>query len=540
MAFSDDFVYDPKLSEEENQDLYFEYIIERRNPDFYDRYVFNNYDIDYDDNFDRRLANLSLCESYDDLWSGTHITDLNSDCLRHLLSFLPFDSLIKLRRVCTQFKAAVDHFLSFKRRLKIVNQIGNQNMIVIMTSKTKEADLSPIICNHPQPMLVLVDKVCPRLQSLDLIYLFMHNRVVDSLVQRFYQLTELCLAHPINLSHDNIELIAQHFGPHLKNLTVSDADLREESLEKLVIGCTNLESLDVSGNPDITGQCFHHLNSNLLCLRLSQCDSVREPGLRSIVKSEAALSLQEIVISGVISDYMIAIICENVAKLKSFECVYGCTRELDSDEDHLSVIGRLSQLERLSLQEIDAYFGSLDDSSLINIMNSCGRLKYLEMHIGSGERLLMTDKYLSRLHEYCPLIQSLKLYNFEAVSDKSLNSFSKLSNLKELELINLYSITDEGVAIVTERCAQLTTLSVYFDGTSAAITNLSLTACIQMCRSRPKHTIEVNFFETSIAVPHNVIIPANMRLRVSWYRPTPEGRRYTEIKLPEDKPIADF
>ena len=527
--------YDLDLSCVEDQDRedidrYLEYIY---GPDYYDRYVFDDY-------FFNTLSISDGCSGDDSELISTNIMYLNEDCLRHLLSFLPFDSLIKLRRVCNRFMVAVEEFLVSKRRLKLVNKIGNNNLINIMTSKTKEADLSPIICTCPEETLVLMNKLCPRLESLDVIYVFMHNNLVDSLVQSFYKLTELCLAHPLSLTQDNIQLIVDYFGPQLKNLTLSDADLREESLETIVIGCPNLELLDVSGNPDITGECFRNLNSDLLTLRLSQCDSVRELGLESIVESKSAHSLLELIISGIISDYMIAIICKNMPQLKSFECVYGCTRELDSNEDRLSVIGNLTQLERLSLQEIDAYFGSLDDSSLINIISSCGQLKYLEMHIGSGERLLITDKYLSQLHAYCPLIQTLKLYNFEAVSDKSLNSFAKLSDLRELELINLYSITDEGVAIITDRCAQLTTLSVYFDGMSNAITNLSLTACLQMCRRRPKQLIEVNFFETSISVPHNVISPSNMRLRVSWYRPTPEGRRYTEIKLPEDKPITNY
>ena len=468
---------------------------------------------------------------------GMKLTDLNEYCFMHLFTYLSFNSLMKLRSVSKQLKNSVEEYLKSKRRLRLINSFANQN-INIETSKNRVLDLI-VIANdcYSDQILLLMTELCPNLEALELIYITIDDPIVEILTKHFYDVNDLSFAHPLGLTEDSLQTIVHYFGPQLLGLTIADSDLSEDCLEAVVAECPNLQLLDVSGNPDITGDCFRYLNNNLLTLRLSQCDSIRESGLQSLVKSESARSLSELVISGLVCDYMIGLICKNMPQLRSFQCVYGCTREMDSKIDHLSVIGQLTKLERLSLQEIDAYFGSLDDKSLLKIISCCNRLKYLELHVGSGERLLITDRYLSLISDYCPQIECLKLYNFEAVTDKSLNSFSKLVNLKELELINLYNISDEGVAIITERCSQLTKLYISFDGNCDSITNLTLIACIDMCRRRPKQIIDVNFFETCITVPFNQIIPQNMRLRVSWYRPTPEGRRYTEIKLPDDKPI---
>jgi len=466
--------------------------------------------------------------------SQININYLNEYCFMHLLSFLPFYQLMKLRIVCKQLRDCVNQYLMTKRKLKLINSYANQTINIESTNLNENC--LTVIANdgNCDNILLLMIKLCPKLVSLEFIYITIDDQIVSILTKNFYDVSKLCFAHPLGLTEDSIQTIINYFGPQLKCLTIRDCDITEDCLQTVVQQCPNLVSLDVSGNPDITGESFQYLSNNLLALHLSQCDSIQELGLNSLMMSNALNSTTELIISGQISDYMIKIIAENMPNLKSFSCVYGCTREFGCETDHLSVIGLMTQLEKLSLQEVDAYYGSLDDKSLLSIMRSCNSLKYLEIHVGSGEKLLVTDKSLALIANYCPLIECLKIYYAEAITDRSLNSFSKLKRLKELDLINLYDITDEGVIIITELCTNLSKLWISFDGNCDSITNMTLVACIEMSRKRPKDSIEVNFFETCISVPFNLIIPLNMRLRVSWYRQTPEGRRYTEIKLPNN------
>ncbi|XP_054167032.1 dynein regulatory complex subunit 6-like [Oppia nitens] len=477
----------------------------------------------------------SNSQTMDDSKNGFDINVLNEYCFIHLMSFMCFKDLMTLRSANKYMKSLVENYLKCKRKLKFINSFAKQN-INIETTKALATDLV-VSTNDSKTdqILTLMTQLCPNLDSLEMIYITIDEPIVEVLTKNFYDVKQLSFAHPLGLTEDNIELIVNYFGAQLIGLTLTDCDISEDCLYTVINVCPNLQSLDISGNVDITGDCFEYLNSNLLVLRLSQCDSIQEYGLKALVSSDCRQSLVELVISGMISDYMIKLICESLLNLRSFQCVYGCTRELDSKTDHLSIIGNLSRLEWLSLQEIDAYFGSLDDKCLYNILSCCNRLKYLELHIGSGEPLLVTDQSLSMIANYCPEIECLKIYYFEALTDRTLNSFSKLKHLRELELINLYNITDDGITIITEQCTRLTKLWISFDGNCDSITNITLSACISMCKNRPKSLIEVNFFETCITVPFNVKIPSNMRLRVSWYRPTPEGRRYTEIRLPNDR-----
>jgi hypothetical protein len=504
-------------------------------------------DHSFDDNFENMThfeeeiieRNYNLKESDINInLSKTKFNDLNDYCFLHLFSFFNFYQLMKLRIVCNKWKYNIDEYLKTKRNLKLINSLMNQtiNIDIDMDSTHFRQNCLTIIANDTNcdNILSLMTKLCPKLISLEFIYVTIDEKIVSNLTQNFYDVNHLCFAHPLHVTEDLIKLVINYFGPQLKSLIIVDCDITEECLESIVKQCPNLETLDLSQNADITGESFQYLSSNLVTLRLSQCDSIEELGLNSMVKSTASHSITHLTISGMISDYMIKIIGQNMPNLKSFNCVYGCTRDFGSQTDHLTIVSLLKRLEKLSLQEVDAYYGSLDDRSLVSIMQSCNALKYLEIHVGSGEQLLVSDKSLSLIANYCSLIESLKIYYIETITDRSLNAFSKLKHLKELELINLYNIKDEGVVIITELCTNLTKLSISFDGYCDSITNITLSACIEMSRKRPKHCIEVNFFETSISVPFNLVIPMNMRLRVSWYRQTPEGRRYTQIKLPNN------
>ena len=507
-------------------------------PDVYERFDKDEQEYDGDDEIDENEEEEEEEEEEED---GDNEIDyfngLNEDCLTYIFSQITsFAHLSSMRRVCQRWKHIIDDELARKKKLSIINVYAHETLGVPLNlndNSMNQLNLSVVVMDSNVDLLLnFLKNYCSQIESMDLVFITIDDAISTILVKNFQNVIHLNLWHSFGINEDIISKLIGQFGEQLESLIVKDCDISEESLMMIVANTPNLHSLNISGNNEILFEPSFCVPTKLKLLHASRCNHLGNEALGYIISS-CGDTLEDLKISGSVVDEMFSLI-SLTKNLKSLHCIYGCTRQPGSSIDFLSCIGQLNQLERLTLHESDALYGSLDDRGLKSIMKGCSKLKTLDIHLGNGEDILITDSSMVHIAELLPQIEILNIINAEGLTNRSLFAISRLRNLKVLDLTNFFAIDDQGVIEITKHCNQLRKLCIC---QCKGITNATLNATIQMALVRPKHRIEVVFFETSIEVPNdlNFVIPSNMFIRISWYKQTQNGRHYTEVSLPKSQ-----
>lgn len=150
-----------------------------------------------------------------------------------------------------------------------------------------------------------------------------------------------------------------------------------------------------------------------------------------------------------VSDIGLKTVAECCPKLQFFS-IYWNLRVTD-----IGIHDLLKQCTQMTNLNLSGCKG-ITDKSLQTISDFCTGIKSLNL----TRCLRLTDSGLITLLEACPNIEVLYLY---AVSSFTNRSYAKLSNLRELKLLDLcgaQNLTDEGVAQGVAKCKSLESLNL--------------------------------------------------------------------------------
>ncbi|XP_055637481.1 F-box/LRR-repeat protein 14 [Toxorhynchites rutilus septentrionalis] len=208
------------------------------------------------------------------------------------------------------------------------------------------------------------------------------------------------------------------------------------TLKEVVVGISNLESLNLSGCYNITdialGHAFPTDLPNLKVLDLSLCKQVTDSSLGRIAQHLKNIEVLELGGCCNITNTGLLLIAWGLKKLKRLN-LRSCWHVSDQGIGHLAGIGKEAVDGTLALE----YLGLQD----------CQRL---------------SDESLRHIAQGLTSLKSINLSFCVSITDSGLKHLAKMAKLEELNLRACDNISDIGIAYLTEGGSSISSLDVSF------------------------------------------------------------------------------
>ncbi|KAL7072666.1 hypothetical protein ACQ4LE_008083 [Meloidogyne hapla] len=260
----------------------------------------------------------------------------------------------------------------------------------------------------------------------------------------------------MQLTNSSLSLIGRHL-PKLKHLSFRNCFKHtnmEKGLSKLFSSCQSLESLNVSENEILVGDCFEELPKSLKELNISCCFRLKSAAINGIQANCG--NLRTLIMDQVdtiqtqqMNNVFMAL--KNLTVLHFSEC-YGT--EFYEGQPNLLALGNLTQLREMHVS----------DNLLINndvlraIGQGCRSLQLLNLSMSNRA---VTDTGLRHLASLRSLSE-LRLTGHRALTDETLIEIANQGKLKILGLGKCINISNMSIMIVIRNCKELKKLDVSY------------------------------------------------------------------------------
>ncbi|KAF7634747.1 hypothetical protein Mgra_00005781 [Meloidogyne graminicola] len=260
----------------------------------------------------------------------------------------------------------------------------------------------------------------------------------------------------LQLTNSSISLIGRYL-PKLKHLSVRNSFKHtnmEKGLSKLFSCCQSLETLCVSENEILKGDCFENLPKSLKTLNISCCFRLKPSAINGIQAN--CSNLQTLIMDQMdtlqtqqMNNIFMAL--KNLTSLHFSEC-YGT--EFYEGQPNLLALGNLSQL-----REMHVYDNLLiNDAVLRAIGQGCRSLLLLNLSMSNRG---VTDTGLRHIASLRSL-NELRLTGHRALSDNTLIEIINNKKLKVLVLGKCTNISNVSVVMAIRNCKELKTLDLSY------------------------------------------------------------------------------
>ncbi len=443
--------------------------------------------------------------------------NINDYVLINLFSMFSFEQLFQRRRVCLRWKSIIDRLLMHRKSLSFITSDKNYSPKWHSFNDYDISNREYIRIDINSQQLDHILSKCQNLLSLDFVHKTINYSFMKVMSDRCLHLIRLDLSFCSGITSESLLLLG-HKLINLKEFLLINCDMNESQLNLILINFKKLEILDVSNNFLITGESFRNLRPNLKSLNVIQCKNITNKAIISL--SSKGSHLRKLFIgtyceNPFITDSILNYLCLNLEQdLKEFYCIYDVVLGKG-----LELISKFKRLEVLILTEKKYENNSkvsINDKTITAIMKECNQLKRLEITSISGQNVL-TDKSLSQINQFCPHIQRLNIESFFKISNQTLISISKLSDLWYLQLINL-DIDDNGIANILQSCQHLRHFAINFSDKMFAfphkITNTIVMTCIDVANQRKNDKILFRVMGACLPSHRDLYIPENLTLQI--------------------------
>ncbi|GFU09252.1 RNA-binding protein EEED8.10 [Nephila pilipes] len=383
-----------------------------------------------------------------------NINEMTDDMLLLIFSYLGVRDRIKLESVCRKWrKLALELW-------QCQTSINLQNVFCIWEGRPLTNRI----------LLSLLKKCAGNLRKLDL---STASHTLD------YKAVEIIAQCCPNLEHINLSSVKvtnvslQQLAikcPKLKNVILQRCfEVGEKGIWWLLHLCKKLECIDLTGNPRITGQCFHMAGSSLHTCALNKCSRFSPMGFTKLATRCRNLSALYLNDCFQLSDRALELLCQSLKHLKVLY-VGGVFPDLTASGLHH--IGRLSNLENLYLSQNQ----HVDDDVIYAVSRGCKKLRFLDLS-GCNE---ISDYSLTSLSS-CYNLRTLHISYLDRITDEGLSSISRQGSLETMLLRGCPNIGDQGLLTLVLLSPYLQHLDV---SGCQHVTNVTVTACLDSVQAR--------------------------------------------------------
>ncbi|KAM3965520.1 putative RNA-binding protein EEED8.10 [Aphomia sociella] len=364
---------------------------------------------------------------------------LNSDCLNHIMSYVPIRDLIRSERVSKQWQDMVQEYLQSIRTFK--TSWWQHGPVTLTTAVLRRVlarlTLSRLHVDHPWSALNdrtahAIGKFCPNLEELKIVG--MHTKNWNPLIYGCKQLKGLSF--------------------------VSCNKITDSSLVHLVKEYSSIESLTVANNTHVTGLFLTGSNPlKLTALAFYNCYSLQGTLLNAAFVSLPNLTSLKLDACPVTLWRKVPLILKKVPQLQELSlCEYSsvdvCLNQQNND-DFCEALANLNQLKTLNISK-NIY---ITNDVLKQIAQSCPKLESLDVSSCNSRKSFpypgVGDEGVMAVCSSCALISRLDVSYLARISDTGLAAATRLPRLRVLQTRGNSGITASSLMQALAACHHL-------------------------------------------------------------------------------------
>lgn len=351
-----------------------------------------------------------------------NILSLNDDCLEIICGLLELRDQLRFARVCNRFqeifkmlsKRAHKRF-EFRKAIKLT--LCDISDFFRLAGKNIETVSGEVPEKNRKRIITFIRTCCVNLKQLKLINSRMTPDCLKELLRSFPLLEEL----------------------YLHNCGIRDLSIK--SLQYL----TQLESLTLSGNSDLTGKFMNSL-VKLKVLDLYGCTNIQTSNLVEICRSRPNLKSLDIRHCEQLSPIFFDTMVEHCQQLEILKM-----SNPDFPYEHVTLLPRLKHIELL-LHSV-----SHTQIFLKLVENKSQQLETLKIY-GKNSIKPQEINFISQLEK----LKSLYCINNQAINDNALRKLGQLEQLEELVIKHSGNITNKALIELLRRCKHLRHLNIHY------------------------------------------------------------------------------
>ncbi|XP_054167583.1 uncharacterized protein LOC128964952 [Oppia nitens] len=429
------------------------------------------------------------------------LQDLPEECLRLVLAHLPLIDKFRLESVCRLWQHLIYDIQWSIRFARLTSLSSSANFCGDCTHRVTNDDWCPQLMTfgsrtrqspiNMSAMESMLQKVGHSLRSVNLDLALIDAQVFEMLGEYCPNVECLSLSSSTGITDECLAIIAQNYGHRLRHVNLQCAANRalyftNAGLKQFIANCPQLTVLFLAS---IRSQKSYRLsadhldlmqNIDYLCAPLPDC-MIGDDGARHLTHVQSLTGVVRLINDGIIySQTTIQQLFENLCllpELRHLTITTNCEAPLDRELITLAQ-GCQQQLRELCVRlnsitittiEAISYFSRLEvlDLSLwkpfetgllqlsLSPLTNCHDIHELRL-----ANLLITDLLLDNIHVYVPNIRKLFLHNMFDMTDNSLRSLSRCSQLTHIYITttvpNIVSdVTENGLIALLDEISTL-------------------------------------------------------------------------------------
>ncbi|CAK1542147.1 unnamed protein product [Leptosia nina] len=338
---------------------------------------------------------------------------LNTDCLSHILSFVPIKDLIRSERVSKKWQDMIAEHLMSIRTFKTSTWRDNRLTTAILRRVLQRFGSSLLRLHIDDNWSALNDrtahtigKFCPNLEEL---------KVVGMLTKNWNPLIYGC--------------------KELKDISfLSCTKLTDSSLVQVARGDIAVEKITIANNTHVTGlflTATHPLQ--LTSIVFYNCYSLQGTVLCAAMDALPNLTTLHLDLCPLTLWKIIHLILKKVPKLEDLSLSDYTSMEvsykLNGIEPFCEAIGTLTELKRLNLSKNI----NITNSVLKQVAQSCQKLESLNVSYCDSKRFPgVSDEGIIAICSSCPLISDLDISHLAGLTNAGCKAASKLKQLQSI------------------------------------------------------------------------------------------------------------
>lgn len=351
-----------------------------------------------------------------------HLTDYE---LMGILKKMSMSDKFKFRRVSKRFRNCINQIIQNEKAFALIERNITINFRL---DEIADHSIDPVHMNKGQltsSLIQNINKHMTNLNSIVIAFPIDFNLFLELIRRRSLAILVLC-GPTFQNKHMNA---LPDYTVNLSSLNLDQCDISDKGLEVIVRECGKVLSLRLSHCNQVTGSFLEHLPSNFVCLELIECEQFKldswQPFLAKDRKQMTTFAIDCIPFNGSLLESMV-----KFDKLTTLRL--GINKSSDYKFKSISMYTRLERLKVADHSNPPCF----TDSSFNEIQRGCDRLTKLVFDF-EPTRIYLTDNAFTNLSDNCAKIASIRLINMTNLTEKAMNSISKLKSLIELALDNL-------------------------------------------------------------------------------------------------------
>ena len=437
------------------------------------------------------LENLCSTSPHD---SMTSINNLSPEVFQLIIAkFLESNDwfkIVALRRVNKFWLTNIDNFLStvqsFEYKFNLLKGLTTPPIDYCHLFKT--------LSYFPN----LTQLVVSNYRVSDHLIAILRNKVPD--------LRKLDLSGCQGLTWKGIAILGIRFN-RLQFLDVSRCELNEHQFGILFQKLNNLRVFNaLKPWGEVTFECLSRLGPNIYEIwigleHLKDCNSA----LKALVRGNGKYLLHLGLIVNDFGQVDWSVITENIKDLRTLKLTFK-----SSSWSNLKEFAKLKNLEFLVLSEVSTNDNEsvLTDSSLIQVLVGCSKLRSLAISGNKETTVRITDYSIERIARLCPNMSHMRFMGANSIDDRCLSLLASLPSLCVLHLVSMNSITNEGVKDFAKRARHVRNFLVM---DCPNLTEVIIDYWIESAKERPEQKISVLTWNMKISkdlsdLPNNLTL----------------------------------